>query len=507
MRKTPLPADVHHALRLLNEAPEASHAGPVLARACRVSPRTLQKHFEKYLGQSPTEVLRDIRLDRVRRDLLLGHDSVTVGELAARVGFTHLGRFSGWYRDRFGEAPSATLGRTRRKSAQTKEPRLPAITALDRPTIAVLPFRSAGPPGPASLLSDEIAVALSRRRDLMVTSSHRAEYQVHGKVHTREGGDARVVVTLREAASDRLLWADAWTSPGEGTDGFEERVAERVTRKLLATIHHVETDRAWRRDVSDLTVRDLTARAMSLALVNDPVSQYQGLEFASKAAERAPDDPLPAALAARCHVEWWGHTHYSRRTEELEAGRARLLRAASLRARDPTAEAVLASAYVLLGDLDAADIHIERALALDGGCVWAWFSAGKVPMYRGAPDAAMERLRISDDLDSSGMLHVVRTMQFGFTHFEAGRYTEAVHCWERALAENPTVGWLHKHLGPAKALLGRKDEARAHLRGMRDFTPGWEFSVTNQKKVQPTSHAYNDQLANGWESIGIRSIG
>src|SRR5262249_1427068 len=162
---------------------------------------------------------------------------------------------------------------------------------------------------------------------LAVTSPHRAEYHVRGKAHAREGDDIRVVVTLRQAASDRLLWADGWTGPREGTGGFEERVADRVASKLLATIFHVVMDRAWRKEVPDLTVRDLIKRAQFLATIGDPASQYQGLEFASKAAERAPDDPLPAALAAKCHVEWCGHTLSAGHAREFEAGRTRLLRA------------------------------------------------------------------------------------------------------------------------------------------------------------------------------------
>ena len=506
MPPTPLPRDAQRALQLLGDSPEASHDVRTLARACQVTPRTLQRHFQEFLGQSPREVLRDIRLDRIRRELLLGDDNVTTSELATRFGFTHLGRFSGWYRNRFGEAPSETLRRSRKKVARTAEPAAPAITGLDRPTIAVLPFTSSGPPGPASLLSDEIAVALSRRRDLTVISPYRAEYHVRGTVHALESGDVRVVVTLREATSDRLLWADAWNGRDEGTVGFEERIAERVTKKLLTTIYHVELDRAWRKEPSDLTARELTARALSLSPIGDPGSQYQGLEFASKAAALAPDDPLPAALAAKCYVEWWGHTLYERRPEELETGLARALDAASLRARDPRAEATLASTFILLGDLDTADIHIERALALDGGCAWSWLNAGAVLIFRGFPEAAMERLRISEDLDPSGILRGVRLAHFGMAHFEAGRYDKAVRCWQRALVETPTAAWLHKHLGPAKALLGRKDEAWAHLGGMRKSNPHWEFSLSNQRKVQPTSEAYNDRLANGWERIGVRSI-
>src|ERR1700722_6054163 len=239
-----------------------------------------------------------------------------------------------------------------------------------------------------------------------------------------------------------MVWADAWTGLEEGTVGFEERVAERITRKLLAKVYHVELDRSWRKEPSDLTARELTARALALSPVSDPVSQYQGLEFASKAAALVPDDPLPAAIAARCYIELWGHQLYWRRPEELDVGRALLLRATSVRARDPRAEASFATSFMMLGDLDTADIHLERGLALDGGCVGVWYNVGKILLLRGFPEAAMERLRISEDLDPGGILRVTRTIFYGLAHFESGRYGEAISCWQRALAESPTLGWL-----------------------------------------------------------------
>jgi hypothetical protein len=183
--------------------------------------------------------------------------------------------------------------------------------------------------------------------------------------------------------------------------------------------------------------------------------------------------------------------------------RARLRR--RRRARDPTAEAILAGAHILMHDLDAADIHAERALALDGGCAWAWHHAGRSLIFRGFPKAGMERLRISESLDTSGMLRFLRMTSFGVAQFEAGRYPEAAHWWKRVVAENPAAAWVNRVLVPVCALLGRKDEAQAHHRAMLNFAPQFEFDRTNQPL--PFSEVFNDQMANAWESIGIRSVG
>lgn len=54
--------------------------------------------------------LRDLRLQRVRDELLSGSGS-PVASVALRWGFEHMGRFATQYRQAFGETPSQTLRR------------------------------------------------------------------------------------------------------------------------------------------------------------------------------------------------------------------------------------------------------------------------------------------------------------------------------------------------------------------------------------------------------------
>jgi transcriptional regulator GlxA family with amidase domain len=53
--------------------------------------------------------LRNVRLDRVRHELLERAPGIGVTEVAHRWGFMQLGRFANAYQQRFGELPSETL--------------------------------------------------------------------------------------------------------------------------------------------------------------------------------------------------------------------------------------------------------------------------------------------------------------------------------------------------------------------------------------------------------------
>jgi AraC-like DNA-binding protein len=84
-----------------------------LTRVTGVSGRALYEGFRRFKGTTPKSCLRAIRMQAVRKELLEGTQCDDVTRLAARWGFTHLGRFASNYHRIFGEKPSQTLRRRR----------------------------------------------------------------------------------------------------------------------------------------------------------------------------------------------------------------------------------------------------------------------------------------------------------------------------------------------------------------------------------------------------------
>jgi len=80
-----------------------------LARAAGVSARTLQDGFQKFRGYSPMQYLREQRMLAVRRELMAPKHATSVTDIALKWGMNHLGRFSAYYSNQFGEMPSETL--------------------------------------------------------------------------------------------------------------------------------------------------------------------------------------------------------------------------------------------------------------------------------------------------------------------------------------------------------------------------------------------------------------
>ncbi|KZM49289.1 AraC family transcriptional regulator [Labrenzia sp. OB1] len=97
-------------IRIALEYIHANLAEPInladIALAAGINVRTLQKGFQRIFGQSPMQVLRNARLDKVHYLLSARRDPPSVGDAAYSCGFSHLGRFSSYYKDRFGHLPS-----------------------------------------------------------------------------------------------------------------------------------------------------------------------------------------------------------------------------------------------------------------------------------------------------------------------------------------------------------------------------------------------------------------
>lgn len=92
-----------------------------LARVAGATPRTLQREFSRAFGMTPIRWARCVALHRARNLLReASKQKFTVEAIAAQCGFHHMGRFSGYYRDLFGEFPSLTRRQPRPTRALTR---------------------------------------------------------------------------------------------------------------------------------------------------------------------------------------------------------------------------------------------------------------------------------------------------------------------------------------------------------------------------------------------------
>jgi AraC-like DNA-binding protein len=86
-----------------------------LASLTGASARSLFHAFKQSRGYSPMAFLRQVRLQRAWLMLNTQDPRVSVTDVAYACGFSNLGHFAGYFRAKFGEAPSAVLSRSKER--------------------------------------------------------------------------------------------------------------------------------------------------------------------------------------------------------------------------------------------------------------------------------------------------------------------------------------------------------------------------------------------------------
>ncbi len=496
-----LPRGLKLAIKLIRSDFARAWTVDELAAACGLARRTMQTQFRSFVGATPLEFLRLTRLAEARRQLLRAEPAATVTSIATGCGFAHLGRFAGWYRERYGESPSATLDRRLQLDAPISPPTL--LPQLERPSIAVLPFALIGPAAPRAIaLQDEIAAALCATRWFSVLEPSQARYHLRGKVRDDGSGRLHVAVILLDKAGERYLFADTWDGGVDEIFGFEDRLASRLASALRAPVRDAEIARAWRRDPAQLTAWELSMRALRSLLLAERLTQGTTLEWLEQAMELAPRDPLPTALAAWCRSVRASHHQALRPDDERRAASRLAARAGPLANGDHVVETMLCTAYTLAQELDAASVLADRALTGDPGLSSAWGRSAWIHVYRGNPTAAIERFNIALALAPRDPLRYLWSMGIASAHFDAARYREAVRWSRRSLMEQPRATTIHRLLAPACVFADAKHEAQQSFDEIKRCLPG--LTISEVTAALPLRSDHLSRRAEGLEHLGMR---
>jgi AraC-like DNA-binding protein len=102
---TNLAARMEYALNWLRQHPEELHPAAALADYLQISPATLNRLFQKHLGQNVREAAYLIRMEAARH--LLHQRTHSVKEIAFRLGYSHANDFTRAYTRLWGSSPTA----------------------------------------------------------------------------------------------------------------------------------------------------------------------------------------------------------------------------------------------------------------------------------------------------------------------------------------------------------------------------------------------------------------
>jgi adenylate cyclase len=350
---------------------------------------------------------------------------------------------------------------------------------LEQVSIAVLPFIDMSSEQDQQFFSDgiteELITHLSRVTGLKVTA-RTSSFQYKGtqtdvrevgarlgvsnvlEGSVRKAGDLlRITVQLINVEDGFHVWSETYDRRMSDDFAVQEEISRAVADALRLHLAGGETGAGVQRHTPSVEAYELFLRGRFFANQRSEGALARAAEYFQQAIAIDP-------RFARAYVglaDTWIAPRHGAPTE-------RFLRARDLVTTALALDSTLAEAHTSMGwirmwydrDWSAAERHLQRALALDPGYMWAqlWYAA-----YLGAigrMDQSLEASRRAQQLDP---LSVAANTHVGTHLFWLGRYDEAIDQYRKALELDPNFFMARWGLSRAYLQSGRHGEAMREL--------------------------------------------
>ena len=366
----------------------------------------------------------------------------------------------------------------------------PEDALSEKPSIAVLPFDNMSADPDQEYFSDgiteDIITELSRFRSLFVIARNSSfafkgqavdvteigrklgvQYVVEGSVR-KAGGRIRITAQLVETNTGNHLWAERYDRNLADIFEVQDEVVSQIVTMVPGHVDIANRIQAERKRAQDMNAYDLLLRA-DHEMYQD-FGSHEGERLLKRALEIDPSyAPAHARLAFFYAYSIFVHGKDVRDT--VVAARVHAESALKLDPADPMIQAVVADAYLLVGEHALAGYHIDKAISLNPNEYEVMVLASEIKAYLGDYDVAVEwasKAKLSDPYSADSYRET-----FFDAHYLGGEYQ---------LALEQLVGWqdyrpyIHLEEAAAFAQLDRTEEAREAVKQFENNRPeGWNM--------------------------------
>jgi adenylate cyclase len=399
----------------------------------------------------------------------------------------------------------------------------PALALPDKPSIVVLPFDNMSAEAGNDYLADgiveAITAALSCIRSFFVIARSSAftykgratnareigkdlgvAYLLEGSVQ-KAGNRLRITVQLIETEGAAHVWSSRYDGTIDEFFDLEDRITQQVAGALQPSIRIAEIERSRRKRPQDLGSYDFTMRAMPHVWALEKDESVKALELLEKALLVAPEYPLALALAGWCHAQRAVYNWADDIAGSQAMARSLAERAADLSGDDPLVLAVLGAVHTFVRNYGTARVLLERALALDPNCAWAWSRLAWIENYTDQPDKAIENFERALRLSPIDPMNFNNYAGMGSAHEILEHYDKAAELYRRALLERPNALWIYRNLASSLSGAGRIEEANQAFSVMLRSYP--DLTVSKFKQAMVFSSAALDRMGKNLHRLGL----
>jgi TolB-like protein len=426
------------------------------------------------LERAGTPVSKDALMDAAWPGLAVEESNLTVQIAALRRVFADIEGGAAWIETlpRRGYRYIGPLGAIGSEAGMRASPPL----ASDKPSIAVLPFSNlSGDPAQdyfSDGITEDIITELSRFRSLLVVAHH-SSFAYRGKtVDTKQAGrelDVRYVaegsvrkignrlrvnIQLLDAASGYNLWTERYDRELEDIFALQDEIVGKIVSALPGRLEDAGRESARRKPTSSITAYDL------VLLGNERWRQLtvEGMAEARAYFRRAVAvDPQYAR--AHVNIAWTLVCDVfleSPAVAPLDDALREIEAALDVDSSDAWSHAVFAQLLFLRKEDDKAEIHFDRALALNPNDADVAAVFANILVYWGRWREALTWIGAAKQLNPfpPNLYHWYHALALYSGH----EYEQAV----RALMEARSLDrWSHGLLAACYAQMGQLGEARS----------------------------------------------
>jgi len=365
----------------------------------------------------------------------------------------------------------------------------------DRPSVAVLPFRTGNVRPASGLLANgltqDVISQLGRARWLFVAARGSTfhfcsgpydprdigralgvRYVVQGDIHIL-GSRIGVYATLGDATTGEELWADHFEVDAEDVVEIQQRLAEDIVGLVEAEIELAERERSLLKSPESLDAWSAYHRGCWHMYRFTPKDFDQAEHFFRRSL--ALDPKAPRAYAGLSFIHWQRAFLELTRDRTNEERMALELAHQSLAAdaRDPLGHWALGRAYFLQNDLDQAVDELKASVTINPSSAVAQYSLAFVLQQLGENSDSLDANHKARRLSPYDAMTFAMYACFAANYKLIGRYDEAADFATRA-ARQPNT---HYHVVAIAAvcnmLAERHDAAKAHYGRLLAAHPGY----------------------------------
>ena len=368
-----------------------------------------------------------------------------------------------------------------------------SIETSQRPSIAVLPFKSEADAGPYATLADglahELITELARLRWLLVIargSSFRfrepdvdlrevgrllgVRYCLSGDVETN-GQELVVTTELSDTRTGEVVWGERYTGYVDDVHAVRAEIKSRILTSLEIQIPLHEA--AGARLISTDNLDAWSAYHLGLQHLyrysrTDNAAATKLFEHAVKQ-----DENFARAHAGLSFVHF--QTAFMRQTDdipgEIALARSCAQRGLDIDPLDPFANFTMGRSYWLESDLDSARSWLERATSLSPNYAQGMYALAWTNTIAGDEQDGREQLDLAMRLSPLDPLYYAMLGARGFTHIAREEYAEAVVWTERAARSPGAHVFMAVLAAAAQSLAGDKPRAEAWAANVRERGP------------------------------------